>query len=468
MSGPRTVSRRLAEHASGVRFAQLPAAAVRAAKWSLLDLIGVCLAASRSGEGCGAFAAVALAGGAGPAPLIGRRAGVSALAAALANGALAHALDFEDAYDAAPVHPTAAAVPALLALAAGRRGTTGTDMLTALATGTDLACRLALALEESPESRGWYPPPLFSAQGAATACAHLLGLTADRFIDAWSLTLCSCNCSSEFKRTPDSTLRAVREGLAARAGLESALLAGAGARGFDEPFEGRAGLYALYAGGQYHEGRLLDGLGRDFEGARVSYKLYPSCRGTHPYIEAGLRLHRSGIAAEQIDEVILYGHPLMRMLFEPEAHKRSPANAIDAKFSAPYCFAHALIHGALTLDSFDPASLRAPAALALAARVRFVPMDGLPLHAMSGGRTEIRLRDGGDWSCSIEHLRGSPADPLSESELIDKFRDCAARAREPLPDSAVSRLIDVVLRLEDVTDLEGTLFDALRGGMNAA
>jgi len=460
MSQAGKLSLRLATHASTVQWEQIPATAVRAAKWSLLDALGVSLAASRLGEGCGAFAQLAAQGG-GPCQLLGRPARTSASLAALANGALAHALDFEDVYDDAPVHASAAAVPAALALAQQRGGVSGADLVAALAIGTDLSCRLGLALLESPERWGWYPPPILGAQGAATACARLLRLDAAHYLDAWSLALCQSTCSNEFKHTADSTLRAVRDGFAAQAGLQGALLAALGARGFDAPFEGRAGLFALYAGGHYLPARLLESLGETFEGAHVSYKRYPSCRGTHPYVDAALVLHGEGVAPDQIESVTLTGNALMSMLAEPPERKRSPVTAIDAKFSAFFCFAYALVHGRMDLDSFNQAALGDARVLALAQRTRYQADAGRPVHRMSAGRTALQLRNGGSRVIDVESPRGAPANPLTESELIAKFRDCAQRALHPPGAAVLERLIGIVLDLERVHDLDASLFPAL-------
>ena len=111
----KQISSILAEHAAAVQFEDLSPGAVEATKKSLLDAIGVTLAASGLGEGCKAFADLAAqAGGTPESTIIGFGKKVPAAMAALANGAMAHALDFEDAFDNAPIHPNAAVVAAAL------------------------------------------------------------------------------------------------------------------------------------------------------------------------------------------------------------------------------------------------------------------------------------------------------------------------------------------------------------------
>jgi 2-methylcitrate dehydratase PrpD len=168
-----------------------------------------------------------------------------------------------------------------------------------------------------------------------------------------------------------------------------------------------------------------------------------------------------------IHRVQLTGHPLMQMLAEPAERKRAPVTAIDAKFSAYYCFAHALVHGHVGLDSFDAACLRDPVVLALAQRIEFRADAAAALHAMSGGSTQLWFTSGREWQCKIAHPRGSAASPLSEHELIAKFQTCARRALVPLPETSLEPLIETVLQLEQITDLEAALLAPLRGHARA-
>src|SRR5262245_23373372 len=138
------ITRRLAQHLARVTYADLPPTALRAAKRSLLDALGVSLGASGLEPACAPFAALA-AEVPGPCNLLGFGARASPLMAACANGALAHALDYEDAYDGTPGHPNAACVPVVLALAERDAAIDGRSVLTALAVGCDVVCRLAHA-----------------------------------------------------------------------------------------------------------------------------------------------------------------------------------------------------------------------------------------------------------------------------------------------------------------------------------
>jgi 2-methylcitrate dehydratase PrpD len=354
---------------------------------------------------------------------------VPAESAAFVNGALAHALDYEDSHDIALIHPNAPTVPAALALAEAFGPVSGKELITAVAVGCDVAVRMSLALEVSIAEFGWYPPPVLAAFGATAAAAKILHLNEQQVRDALSLTLCQSTCSNEIIHSPHSVIRAVRDAFAARAGVTSALLAQRGIRGFDEPLEGRAGFFAAFARGHYEADRLTRNLGHAFEIANISFKPWPSCRGTHAAIEAALKC-REDVAAGDIDTVTIHGGPMLRMLAEPRASKIRPETAIDAKFSLPFTVATALTHGRVGLQSFQPEYLANEQVLKLAARVG-VSADAAPGTAI-GARLRIRARGGKECEMEVLTPLGSPTHPMSRHALIDKFIECAGLAMHPL------------------------------------
>ncbi len=422
---------RLAVHAAGMSFDALPGEARRFAALSLLDMVGVMTAATTLGEGCAAYADLARTyAGAPESPVLGYGFSCPAPFAAMVHGALGHALDFEDAYDPAPCHPNTASVPAALALL---NGASGEDLLTAIAVSCDLTCRLALALRQDPAEAGWYPPPIFGAIGAACAAGKLLNLDPRAMADAWSLAM-HYTCSAELKFSPDSHVRAVRDGLAAQVGVQAAMLAARGVRGFDAPFDGAAGFYALYAGGKFEPNDLTGDLGERFENTNVTFKAWPSCRGTHPYIQAALKLRSEhNIAPDQIRAFTLTGGSLQQKLYEPRPQKIAPKTAIDAKFSLPFTTAAALVHGAVTLESFSREALADETVLAVAAQASYQRFNEPKMHA--SGILELELTDGRRFSEYIEEPLGHPTDPLSEADLLAKFEACCAHAVTPVRDA---------------------------------
>lgn len=454
----RVLDDSLCAHISSARWKSLPDPAREGARSVALDAIGVILAASGLAPEAAPFIALALANGSGPCTILGTTARVQPLGAALANGALAHAVDYEDAFDRAPAHPNASLVPVLLALAQSQGPISGRKFLTALAVGGDIACRIALSLRQPMEQGGWYPPPIVAAFGAVAGAANLLKLSPQQTKDALSLTLCQVTMPGEIKHSRRTTLRAVREAFPAQAALTAALLAREGVAGFEEPLEGKSGFYALYAGSQFDAAELTERLGVHYYGSELTFKPWPSCRGTHPFIEMALDLSaRHALSPDRIIRVDVGIDQIQSMLVEPLARKQAPATAIDAKFSIPFTTALALVRGAVRLDDFGPETLCSRDVLAMAARIHPRAEHRPEWQPGVGGAMHITLANGEVRSAWLNDALGCPARPLAPEARRAKFIDCAGRAAVPLLPEAASRLADAIQDMERLEDV-GALF----------
>jgi len=454
----RGISAQLARHIALSRYEGLPASTITAAKRAILDGVGVILAASGASEDVVPFVELARAhSGVAQATILGFRDRVSAPMAAFANGAMAHALDFEDAFDRAPSHPNASLLPALLSVAEQRSPIAGRDFIVAVATGCDLVCRMALSLRRPMESGGWYPPPILGGFGATAAVSRALRLTQRQIIDAFSLLLCQNTCPGEIKHSADTVIRAVREAFPAQAALLSSLLAERGVKGFEHPLEGPAGFFALYAGGSYAQSDLLDGLGERYWIEELSFKKWPCCRGTHAYIEAAQTLRSAhDLDPNNIAQLRVAGGDLQRMLCEPQEQKRSPQTVIDAKFSLPFSLAVALRDAEVTLGSFTPLTLNDAELLSIAAKFAF-DYDPTAARQITASELTIVLRDGQVLRQSIYGALGDAARPLDDAALRAKFVDCAMRAATPLSQVSAERLADRIMNLEQESDAGGLL-----------
>lgn len=452
----------LCDAVAGIEPAALSPSTLRAAKRVLLDATGVMLGASGLAPEVAPFVALAQGGGVGPCAILGTGLSAGPGLAALANGAMAHALDYEDAFDLRPGHPNASLVPALIALAQAPDLTggpvDGPRFLSALVAGCEVACRLGLACRQPMELGGWYPPPILAGLGATAGSARLLGLGAEGVRDALSLALCQITMPGEIKHSRGTVIRAVREAFPAQAAVQSALLAGAGTTGFEEPLEGKAGFYALYAGGAPDAERLNAGFAAPFWIERLTFKPWPSCRGTHPFIELTLDLMaRHGFTGTDIVEAVAGIDAVQAMLVEPLERKQAPATLIDAKFSIPFCIALAAVRGRVDLDTMNPEALGDPDVVALARRISARTEASAERQPGSGGSLTIRLVDGREVMAHVDNALGCPDRPLSDDALVAKFIDCAGRAARPLAGEAAERLAVRILSLEQCDDVGALL-----------
>jgi 2-methylcitrate dehydratase PrpD len=242
MRATGTLSQSIARQVVESDFATLPPSTVHACKRSIIDGVATLLAGSGTAES-EAFVDVArYMDSNGVATVFGYGERTSPVMAALCNGAMAHALDFGDAFDPVPSHPNASLLPAAFALSQYSAAVSGQEFITAVAVGCDLACRIGLSLRRPLEAGGWYPPPIIGAFGALAASARLLRLTADQVLDAFSLLLLTNGCPGEIKHSVRTVLRGVREAFPAQSALQAVVLASRSVRGFERPFEGVNGF----------------------------------------------------------------------------------------------------------------------------------------------------------------------------------------------------------------------------------
>ncbi|MFZ2102656.1 MAG: MmgE/PrpD family protein [Oricola sp.] len=443
-----TLSLELAERVSALSFGDLPRDALHAAELSLADALCVMLAAVRLEPATDPFHRHAHSGGRGPSTLLAGGTATPALAA-LANGTLAHALDFEDTYDAAGLHPNAVIIPAALALSEAE-GSSGADFLLAIVAGCDAACRLGDALAADPAARGWYHPPMIAAAGAAFGAARLLGLTPEHMVSAVALALCQFSLTDELKRSPRSSLRVVRDGFAAKAVVEACLLARAGVTGVEAPLEGESGLFRMLTG-EGPAGDVLAGFGTSFAGTRVTLKQWPSCRGTHPYIALALELRDRGILAGQIDSLSLSVKRPDDMLMLPETDRRRPATIAAAKFSIPYCFALGLHAGRVDLDGFSDSHRTDDTILSVASKIRLDEV--LAYDDRRAPEARLRLTDGRELTVVVPDPPVIAAALTSFSDIDEKLQDCLTHAGRPKIKADLLRAITALRNSPSLMDL---------------
>ena len=284
-------------------YSSLPPSVVKRIKLFVLDTLGVIGAASDA-PGIPEVNSLLLGWeGAGPSTMLIGKGRVAPPTAALANGAAAHALDFDDNHDPGRVHSYAVILPAALAAAEARGGVSGRELIAALATGVELQARLGLAAPNSM-SKGWHPTTVMGAMGAAAAAARVLGLRGGQFSDAVALAF--HQASGTRQALNDGVLaKRLGAGFASRNGTAAAFLAAVGLTGPTRFLEGEAGLFQLYERGEVLPDALMRDLGQTWELMTHSMKPYPCCRCTHNAIAIGRALHREGLSSTEIESVVI-------------------------------------------------------------------------------------------------------------------------------------------------------------------
>lgn len=429
-----TLSRRIGTHVAAVRLAQIPQTVVAAAKRSLADTLAVALAGVDA-QGVEPVRSVVRADGGVPqATLWGTQERLPASAAAFANSVAAAALDWDGIDPVAVTHNDIVTVPALLAVAE-REGASGAEFLAALIVANDLVSRLAAA---APGHDGWFRTSVFGVFGAAAGAARLLGLDAAGIARSLGVALSTAGGTQQ-PMVERALTKRVQAAWAARAGVQSALLAQAGVTAPAAALDGRFGLYALYQRGE--PGQVADGLGERWHNERLSLKKYPSCAATHAAIEAALALAED----HDLQPEALVG---LEVVLSPYAHRLVgapyvPADEVAAQFSVQYAVAVALARRRFSVLDLQPAQAGDPAVVALARRVAVSVDDGLG-DAMAPATVRVATRAGARLERVAAQLPGSPAQPLGAMAHAAKLRDALAAAPSALDAAALLAAVDTL------------------------
>ena len=450
-------SQSIGRFANALKLADVPQPVVEKAKLVFLDTLGIALASSTMDFGAMVTNVAQKLGGTNSSLLIGTSKRVAAANAVIANGTLAHGLDYDDTLEEAIVHTGCCA--GMTALAVGEEvGASGAAVLEAVIAGTEVLCKVGLVAPGKFHARGFHPTAICSTFGAAAAAGKLYGLSLDQWVDAFGL--CGSQSSGIIEYLADGTwTKRVHPGWSAHGGVIATMLAKEGFRGPAKVFEGTHGFFNAFGGkNDYRFEKILE-LGKAWEIPRLTFKSYPCGSISHPYMDCALKIKQKHFPApERIAEVVCRTAegPVPR-LWEPLADKQKPISSYGAKFSLPYSIAVMLIRGRAGLEEFSEAAIRDPELLELAAKVRYEldPTIDYPRHF--SGHVKVRMKDDTVLEENQPHPRGGFEDPLPPEDIEAKFR---ANAKLALPASTVDEIVRMVHRLEEMPAI-ATLTDKL-------
>jgi 2-methylcitrate dehydratase PrpD len=395
-----------------------PPVAVRAAAARhLLDAVGTAIGGLRSGTVAAAVEVARGLGGPPEASLFGTTERLGAPAAALATGALTHALDFDDTHAGGLVHATSVVLPA--AVAVGQQvGASGKDVLTAAVVGLETVCRVAAAAPHGFHARGLHATMVGGVFSSAIVTARLLGLSASATTNALGIAGSQAGGLLAFLSTGAST-KQLHPGFASQSGIIAARLAAAGATGPATVFDGPHGVFDALATGSVRKGSVVEGLGQRWETTRIGIKPYPACQLAHAAIDA-TRVAVRGLAAGEVVSIDVDVHPdSAPTVCDDSRDLTRPASPYAAKFSLPWSVSATVLDGDLTTRTYE--AIDRPEVSSLARRVTWtVTPTGGPA-ADAPGVARVTLRDGRVVTGTVPRSAGGPDDPLSDAALDAKF-----------------------------------------------
>jgi 2-methylcitrate dehydratase PrpD len=444
-----TLARRLAEFTAALEFERVPPEVMASARLRTLDILGIALAASTADSTPAVLGALDGWGAGGDCTVIGTKRTAAAPLAILANGTLAHSLDYDDTHALSITHASAVVVPVALALGEAG-GLDGRTVLTAIVAGLETITRLGMAVPGAFHARGWHATATCGPFAAALVAGRLDGLDAVRLTAAQGIAGSFASGLMEYLED-GSWVKRVHPGWAGHAGAVAAALARGGFTGPATVLEGRFGFYKAFLGAEA-DSAPFETLGQRWETPGIGFKPYPACHLVHAYLDCALELRREhAIVSDDVEAVeCLVPAGEVPIVCEPRPAKLRPRTSYDAQFSLPYTVASALIDGRVGLDTFSPEGLDEPRRLSLAERVTHTIDQNSLFPKGFPGWVRVRLRDGRVLEAKAPDGRGSLARPLPPQAIVEKFRDNAARA---LPAARVSEIERCALDLDALDDV---------------
>ena len=392
----------------------------------------------------------------GPCTAIGHQGGFLAGDAALISGVAVHGEDYDDTFEGTPVHVGAVIVPAVLA-AAEKASRSGEDVLRGLAVGGELACRMAVVAPTAIHRAGFHPTAVIGALSAAMAVAVTCRLDPARTASALGIAGSIASGIIEYLAEGTSTKR-LHPGWAAQSGIRAVALASQGFTGPRTVFEGEHGFFNAFAVSEIERdySRLTEGLGTVWLLERLAFKAHACGTMVQPFIDAAIHLRTRGVRPDDVIEITApTAEGIVHRLWEPLAEKHQPSTPYSAKFSVPYGIALGLVKGAAGLAEFTDETIADQELSNLACKVcyRIDPADPYPDNYV--GEIQVKLASGETVTARQPHLRGGRQEPLSDVEIMAKFRANAAFGGWPnaLTD-AFERFCGDLFTLETVAPLQ--------------
>jgi 2-methylcitrate dehydratase PrpD len=426
----------LAEYAAALRYEDLPAEVVACAKDAIADTVAAAIQGSALPWSRIVIDYAERTGPGGTSRILGRGSAVQAPAAALANGALAHAFELDSlTRPGAGAHPGATVLPPALAVAQqpGVKAS-GRDLIAAFVAGNEVMIRIGRATGHTNEARGFHAPGTTGPFGAAVACGRLLGLDAAHMTSAIGIAGSLAGGLLEFAKGDGGTVKRLHLGRASEAGVLAASLAAAGFAGPRTVLEGQFGFLRVFCT-EFEESALTRNLGREYVTLSTVLKRYPCHATAHAAVKAVRDLQAEhGFMGADVEAITVTG--TSRMV---ERHNiLEPPDLMLAQYSIPFCVALALFREARDPESYDESALADPGIRGLTRRVRLVPEPHAG-HGAMGSTVTVTLADGSRFE------RHEDSGFLEPGDLADKFNRLT---RAVLGQPAGNALYERLRRLE--------------------
>jgi len=418
------------------------------AKMHILDTLGTALVAVSTDTASIAFDYCKRVGQSEESAIWGTHLRSSAPMAAFANGLLGHAIDFDD-WDAFihAGHPTCMVAAAALSLGEVL-GSSGRDLFRAYILGIEVLTKIA-ANAPNVQDRGFHSTPVLGSIGAAVACASLMRLDTEKIKAALGI---AASGAAGIHRQQGSMVKPFHAANSARNGLEAALLAEKGFTADAAIIEAPRGFCDTFFGpGTCDYAKMIEGLGKPYflESPGLGLKLHPCSAPQFLAADAALHLKREHqIRFADITKMEVSIPPLRyQRHYHPEV-----TTGLRGKFAINYVVALAFLDGKLEIDTFTDAKANEPEVRDALSKVQVIVDESIP-EPGPYCPVAVELKDGSRFSYTARIAKGHPENPMTEEEVLNKFRSNAKQVLSPQRFEAVIAKMRKLEYVDNVKEL---------------
>ena len=422
----------VAEYASSLRYEDIPADVLEAAKNTIADGIAACIFGYRFpwSQAIVRFAQRSDAGG--MCPVLGPNApSFHPPLAALVNGALAHSFELDGGtHKGVGAHPFGTVFTAALPVAQANR-LSGRSLLTAFIAGSEVMLRIGKATRRSNEHRGFHAPGTTGPFGAAIACALLLGLDLERLLNAIGIAGSLASGLRQFNVSDTgSMVKRLHFGRAAEGGVVAASLAAEGLDGPHDILEGKAGFLKVFCD-DYNLSELNVGLdGSVFVMREIAMKRF----GTHGASQIPLQALYQLRAQHPFTANDIESLEILAARESVEHHDNfSPTDLMQAQYSVPFCVALACVSDIRDPRVVEESALKDPKVRAILTKIRFSSSG--KISDKRACELTVRLKGGATYTLAWPEA-GVPWKRASRDETYEKYSilmgDCPRAAADQL------------------------------------
>lgn len=434
----KDITSQVADYVLTTTLNDIPDDVRKEARRALVNYIGCALGGSQHEAMDITIKALAPYAGKSTANVLGRAERFDPLLASLLNGISSHVHDYDDTTPGNYIHPTSPVASALFAYASANK-VSGKDFELAFILGFEVVSRIGNATYPAHYDAGWHSTGSVGVFGAAVAIGKLLGLSQQQMV--WAIGLAATQ-SAGLREMFGSMAKSFHPGRSAQSGYTAALLAQGGFTAGIHSIEGPRGFAAVQSA-SYDLSIITKGMGVDFDLRVNAYKPFPCGIVIHPTIDACIQLRgQYKIDPNKIAAVRLRVAPLVKDLCD----QKHISTGLEGKFSAYHAASIGLVRGKAGLAEFTDETVNDPVVSSVRAKTESIGDESI---SEDGVYVEVELVDGRKFSKQLEHSLGNLKQPLSDSQLEQKFRDQAT----VLPKLQVEELIATCWRIEDVDDI---------------